>query len=102
VTTLIAGDVKVANASGNAIAAAAVGGVGLVTVACYINTLPYELVIQESVKSPENLKGKSIGISRVGSASDTAAQILIRALGLESIKEVSILQVGGASERAAA
>lgn len=102
VTSLIAGDVKVANASGNAIAAAAVGGVGLVTVACYINTLPYELVVQESVKSPEDLKGKSIGISRVGSASDTAAQILIKALGLEPVKEVPILQVGGASERAAA
>jgi ABC-type nitrate/sulfonate/bicarbonate transport system substrate-binding protein len=102
VTSLIAGDVKVANASGNAIAAAAVGGVGLVTVACYINTLPYELVVQETVKSPEDLKGKSIGISRVGSASDTAAQILIKALGLEPVKEVPILQVGGASERAAA
>ena len=102
VTSLIAGDVKVANASGSAIASAAVGGVALVTIACYINTLPYELVVQESVKSPEDLKGKSIGISRIGSASDTAAQVLIKALGLEPIKEVPIIQVGGASERAAA
>jgi NitT/TauT family transport system substrate-binding protein len=102
VTSLIAGDVKVANASGNAIASAAVGGGGLVTVACFINTLPYELVVQESVKSADDLRGKSIGISRIGSASDTAAQILIKALGLEPIKEVPIIQVGGASERAAA
>jgi NitT/TauT family transport system substrate-binding protein len=102
VASLIAGDVKVANASGSAIASAAAGGVGLVTVACYINTLPYELVVQESVKSAEDLKGKSIGISRIGSASDTAAHVLIKGLGLEPIKEVPILQVGGASERAAA
>jgi NitT/TauT family transport system substrate-binding protein len=102
VTSLIAGDVKVANASGSAIASAALGGVALVSVACFINTLPYELVVQESVKSAEDLRGKSIGISRVGSASDTAAHVLIRALGLAPVKDVPILQVGGASERAAA
>ena len=50
VTSLIAGDVKVGNAAGNAVASAVVGGVGLVTVACYINTLPYELVVSESIK----------------------------------------------------
>lgn len=102
VTSLLAGDVNVANASGGAIASAAVGGVSLVTAACYINTLPYELVVQESLKSVEELKGKSIGISRVGSASDTAAHVLIKGLGLEPIKDVPIIQVGGAPERAAA
>src|SRR5574342_806473 len=102
VTSLIAGDVKVANASGSAIASAAVGGIGLVTVACYINTLPYELVVQESVKSAEDLKGKSIGISRIGSASDVAARVLIKGLGLEPVRDVPILQVGGPTERAAA
>ncbi|MBI4525280.1 MAG: ABC transporter substrate-binding protein, partial [Deltaproteobacteria bacterium] len=64
--------------------------------------LPYELVVHESIKSAEDLRGKSIGISRVGSASDVAAQILIKGLGLEPNKDVPILQVGGAPERAAA
>lgn len=102
VASLLAGDVKVANASGGGIASAVVGGASLVIVGCYINTLPYELVVHESVKSAEDLKGKSIGISRVGSASDTAAHALIKALGLEPNKDVPILQVGGAPERAAA
>lgn len=70
--------------------------------ACYINTLPYELVVQESIKSAEDLKGKSVGISRVGSASDVAARALVKGLGLEPVKDVPILQVGGAPERAAA
>lgn len=102
VTSLIAGDVKVANASGNAVASAVTSGAGLVTVACYINTLPYELVVQETIKSPEDLRGKAIGISRIGSASDMAAHILIQALGLTPVKDVPIIQVGGAAERAAA
>jgi NitT/TauT family transport system substrate-binding protein len=102
VSTLVSGDIQVANSSGGAVASAVVGGANLVMSACYINTLPYELIVQESVKSAEDLKGKSVGISRVGSASDVAARVLIKGLGLEPVKDVPIMQVGGPSERAAA
>ena len=102
VSTVVSGDVQVANASGGAVASAALGGANLVMTACYINTLPYELIVQENVKSVEDLKGKSVGISRVGSASDVAARVLIKGLGLEPVKDVPILQVGGPTERAAA
>jgi NitT/TauT family transport system substrate-binding protein len=102
VTSLLAGDVHVANASGGAIASAAVAGAQLVLVSCYLNSLPYELVVSESIKSAEELKGKSIGISRLGSASDVAARALLRGLNLEPDKQVPIMQVGGSSERAAA
>jgi NitT/TauT family transport system substrate-binding protein len=102
VSSVVAGDIQVANTSGGAVASAVVGGANLVMTACYINSLPYELVVQESIKSAEDLKGKSIGISRVGSASDVAARVLVRGLGLEPVKDVPIIQVGGPSERAAA
>jgi NitT/TauT family transport system substrate-binding protein len=90
-----------ANASGGGVASAVVAGADLVMVACYLNSLPYELVVNESVKSAEDLKGKSIGISRIGSASDVAARALIKGLGLEPDKQVLIMQVGGPAERAA-
>lgn len=102
VSSLVAGDVQVANASGGGVASAAVAGADLVMVSCYLNSLPYELVVSETVKSAEDLKGKSVGISRLGSASDVAARALIRGLGLEPDKQVPIMQVGGPAERAAA
>jgi len=102
VSSMIAGDIQIGNNSGGTVASAVVGGAGLVLTGCYINTLPYELVVQESIKSADELRGKSIGISRVGSASDSAARILIKGLGLEPVKDVPILQVGGTAERAAA
>ena len=102
VSSLVAGDVHVANASGGGVASAVVAGADLVMVACYLNSLPYELVVNQSVKSAEDLKGKSIGISRIGSASDVAARALIRGLGMEPDKQVLIMQVGGPAERAAA
>ncbi|HEY7320529.1 MAG TPA: ABC transporter substrate-binding protein, partial [Candidatus Binatia bacterium] len=101
VSSLVAGDVQVANASGGGVASAVVAGADLVLVSCYLNSLPYELVVNESIKSAEDLKGKSVGISRVGSASDVAARALIRGLGLEPDKQVAIMQVGGPAERAA-
>jgi NitT/TauT family transport system substrate-binding protein len=102
VAALIAGDVQVANGVASNVASVAAGGINLVMPACFLDTLAYDFVVNESVKTPADLRGKSVGISRVGSASDVAAQVFLRALGLEPNKDVAILQVGGATERAAA
>jgi len=102
VAVLVAGQLKFGNGTGGTIAAAAVSGAPLVAVACFMNTLPYELIVQDSIKTPQQLKGKTLGISRVGSSSDVAARIFLKNFGLEPDKDVAILQVGGSSERSAA
>jgi len=101
VTAIMAQDIQVGNAAGSGIANAAVRGADLVSAGCVINVLAYELVVLDSIKSAEDLKGKSIGISRFGSVSDVAARELLKGLGLRPMEDVKILQVGGASERAA-
>ena len=101
IAAIVAQDVQVGNAAGSGVANAAVRGADTVSVACFINVLAYELVVLDSVKSAEDLKGKSIGISRFGSVSDVAARELLKGLGLRPMEDVKILQVGGASERAA-
>src|ERR687888_2122035 len=101
IAAIVAQDVQVGNAAGSGVANAAVRGADTVSVGCAINVLAYELVVLDSIKSAEDLKGKSIGISRFGSASDVAARELLKGLGLKPMEDVKILQVGGASERAA-
>jgi NitT/TauT family transport system substrate-binding protein len=101
IAAIVAQDIQVGNAAGSGVANAAVRGVDTVSVGCTINVLAYELVVLDSVKSPEDLKGKSIGISRFGSVSDVAARELLKGLGLRPMEDVKIIQVGGASERAA-
>jgi NitT/TauT family transport system substrate-binding protein len=102
VAAILAGDVQIGNAAGSGVAAAAVRGGDLVSVACFVNAMVYELVVHESIKSAEDLKGKAIGISRFGSVSDVAARELLKGLGLRPVEDVKILQIGGASDRAAA
>jgi len=98
---VVSQDVQLANIAGSAVAASGVRGGDLVSVACFVNSLAYELVVLESIKSPEDLKGRSIGISRFGSVSDVAARELLKGIGLKPGEDVKILQVGGAAERAA-
>jgi NitT/TauT family transport system substrate-binding protein len=101
IAAIVAQDIQVGNAAGSGVANAAVRGADTVSVGCPINVLAYELVVLDSIRSPEDLKGKSIGISRFGSVSDVAARELLKGLGLRPMEDVKILQVGGASERAA-
>ena len=98
---VVSQDVQIANIAGSVVAASGVRGGDLVSVGCFVNSLAYELVVLESIKSPEDLRGKSIGISRFGSVSDVAARELLKGIGLKPGEDVKILQVGGASERAA-
>jgi len=101
IAAIVSQDVQVGNAAGSGVANAAARGADTVSVGCVINVLAYELVVLDSIESAEDLKGKSIGISRFGSASDVAARELLKGLGLKPMEDVKILQVGGASERAA-
>jgi len=101
IAAIVAQDIQVGNAAGSGVANANVRGADTVSVGCVINVLAYELVVLDSIKSAEDLKGKSIGISRFGSASDVAARELLKGLNLRPMEDVKILQIGGASERAA-
>ena len=101
VSAIMAQDIQIGNAAGSGVANANVRGAETVSVGCTINVLAYELVVLDSIKTAEDLRGKSIGISRFGSVSDVAARELLRGLGLRPMEDVKILQVGGASERAA-
>ena len=101
ISAIVAQDISIGNAAGSGVANANVRGADTVSVGCMINVLAYELVVLDSIKSAEDLKGKSIGISRFGSVSDVAARELLKGLGLRPMEDVKILQVGGASERAA-
>lgn len=101
VSAIMAQDIQIGNAAGSGVANANVRGAETVSVGCTINVLAYELVVLDSIKTAEDLRGKSIGISRFGSVSDVAARELLKGLGLRPMEDVKILQVGGASERAA-
>lgn len=95
-------NVPIAMAGGNGVVNAAINGADMVSVACFVNTLDFDLVVHPSITSAEGLKKKAIAISRFGSVSDVAARELLRGLGLRTPEDVQLRQIGGAPERIAA
>src|SRR6266705_4898861 len=52
------------------------------------NRLDYVLTAHPSIKRPEDLKGKRIGVSQLGSSTDFIARVAVRRLGLNPEKDV--------------
>jgi len=63
------------------------------------NRLDYILAAHPSIKRPEDLKGKRIGVSQLGSSTDFIARLAARRLGLTPDKDVQIVGVGGQGDR---
>jgi len=63
--------------------------------------LTHSIIAKPDIKRPEQLKGKRIGVSRIGSNPHYFAVQALRQFGIES-REVSYIQVGGAPETLAA
>jgi ABC-type nitrate/sulfonate/bicarbonate transport system substrate-binding protein len=63
------------------------------------NRLDYVLAAHPSIKRSEDLKGKRIGVSQLGSSTDFIARLAARRLGLNPEKEVQIVGIGGQGDR---
>jgi NitT/TauT family transport system substrate-binding protein len=92
---LIAGEITFLQIAGATTASAAVGGADVVVIGTTIGTLVLNLMVRPEIENPEQLRGKSIGISRFGTTIDTGARIALRHFGLVPEKDVSIIQIGG-------
>ena len=69
-------------------------GIEAKIVASPLVKLPYVLVARKEVRRMEDLKGKSLGIARVGDLSDRLSRALVRKAGL-SPESVTIRPIGG-------
>jgi len=91
---LIAGEVSFVQIAGGTTAGAAVGGADLKIVATMVGTLVLNLVVRPEIEKPEQLRGKSIGISRFGTSLHTGARIAAKHFGLDPGKDVHIVEIG--------
>jgi NitT/TauT family transport system substrate-binding protein len=74
-------------------------GADAVTVAVFINSLPYTLVTIPAIKSASQLKGKRFAVSRLGSVSDLSLRIALRNMGINPEKEATVLGIGDQTSR---
>ena len=99
---MVSGQVPLSFLGGAAIVASAVGGADTVYLACGINTLYWRLFSTPDVKTLDDLKGKKIGLTTMGSQEDAVMRFLLKERGINPDRDVSFLAVGAAPTRLAA
>ena len=101
IKALLTGSIEYAT-SLPSLVAAAVRGLPIKVIGVMVKKTTYVLVSHSSIRSVQELKGKVIGISSFGGASDYAVRVALRGGGLDSKKDVTIIQVGGSAGRLSA
>jgi len=93
-TALATDEVQFTYCASDAIIPGMAAGLEVKIVASPLVKLPYVLVTRKDVRRPEDLKGKSLGIARVGDLSDRLSRAVVKKLGL-SPDAVTIRPIGG-------
>lgn len=93
VSSLLAGEIQFSVGGGDAVIRAALRGADPVLTASPLKTGLQRLMVRPDIKSPAELKGKRVGITRFGSASHWVLQLFLRKWGMRS-EDIQILQLG--------
>ena len=99
VQTLLSGDVVAAQVAGTSVIQSNLQGSGVVLIAGFLNTMDYKLIVSREITRPDQLKGKTVAVSRIGSSSDFATRYALEKYGLVPDKDVAIVQIGSQPAR---
>jgi len=92
---LLGGDVQFVRLGANAVVQASLRGAELKMIANTINRLVFSLMSKPEIKSPADLKGKRIGVTRLGGSTDFALDLALKKWALRRGTDVAVLQTGG-------
>jgi NitT/TauT family transport system substrate-binding protein len=93
VSSLISGEIQFSVGGGDAVIRADLRGADGVLVASPMKTGLQRLMVRPEIKSPADLKGKTIAVTRFGSASHWVLQLFLRKWGMRS-DDIKMLQLG--------
>jgi len=101
IPALVSGNMAIFSGSPETAAQAAANGAELVIFASAPPT-PYKLIAQPQYKSVDDLKGKKLGIDRIGGSSYYATRRMLQRLGIRPDAVEFIQVAGGGAQRVAA
>ena len=101
VSSLIAGDVQFLGGGGGGVINAALGGADVIMIGSIVNKGVQRVVARGDLKRPEDLRGKKIGITRLGADSHLVLLIMLRGWNMTP-NDVQTLQIGSSPAMMAA
>ena len=98
----LSGEVSVSTANSQVVVDSDLQGGDLVAMGAVTNEVAFYVMAPPEITSVSQLKGKLVGITRFGASTDFAIRKLLEKYGLQPIRDVPIIQIGGMPEIAAA
>jgi ABC-type nitrate/sulfonate/bicarbonate transport system substrate-binding protein len=98
----LAGDIVLSGANSQVIVDVGLQGGDLVAMGAITNVVAFYVMAAPEVKTVTDLKGKLVGVTRFGASTDFGIRMLLTKYGLEPVKDVPFIQIGGMPELAAA
>jgi len=99
---LISGDIDATSGAPTGLVQSNIQGVPVVSLGSWDNLVSYTMVTREKIDNLAQLRGKKIGINRLGGKSSLILRVMLEDAGLNTSKDVTLLQLGGSQERLAA
>ncbi len=95
---IMSGQAVLSGVGAGSVVAARVEGGDIVLLACPADLEPVYLIARPEIKSPSELKGKAAGVTRLNSSIHFYLRSALRMVGIDSDKEMTLLQLGGSAE----
>ena len=90
----VAGQLDVSTISSVVYLQASVEGADLIQVASSIDGQLMKVMVDPSIAKPQDLKGKTLAVTRFGSLTDLLIRSALKNWGLEPLKDVNLIQIG--------
>ena len=94
VQAMLGGDLPIAGAAGSAAVDASLGGADIVMFGSMVKVPAFYIMALPEIKTIEDLRGKSVGVTHFGSSTDFTMRYVLRKQGLEPGKDVTLIQTG--------
>ena len=99
---LISGDIDATSGAPTGLVQSNLQGVSVVSLGSWDNLVSYTIMTKEKIDDLSQLRGKKVGINRLGGKSSLILRVMLEDAGLNTSKDVTLLQLGGSQERLAA
>lgn len=101
VSALIAGDVQFITAGGGAVINAGLNGADVVFIGSIVNKGVQRVMARSEIRRPEDLRGKRVGVTRIGASSHMVLLLMLRQWGM-SPNDIQTLQLNASPAMMAA
>jgi ABC-type nitrate/sulfonate/bicarbonate transport system substrate-binding protein len=98
VQSMLSGDVPFAYGPSVPVINASLRGSDLVLIGNTGNSLVFSVMSRPEIKQPGQLKGKKVGVTRLGGSTDWALDAALKQWALERGRDITVIQTGGMPE----